>query len=68
MLDAQHLLGRIVLRLERAMQCLREPGGSGRLVAEPLQQLDDEGRCQAPVLVAAAVQDRNDALVIPFLG
>ncbi len=43
MLDAEHLFGGIVLRFECALQGMPRRRGRGRLIAEPVEQFDDEG-------------------------
>ena len=43
MLDAEHLFGGIVLRFECALQGMPRRRGRGWLIAEPVEQLDDEG-------------------------
>ena len=60
MLAPEDRLGRVALRLERPMQ--RLPGGrrGRRLIAQPLQQLDDEGGGQPLVLRESSAQQLVD--------
>ena len=59
--SAEQLFGRIALRLERALQRLPGRRRRRRLVAQPLQQLDDERRGQPAVGLdfRAAAADRD---------
>ena len=60
MLDPQHLLRSVALRLQRTLQ--RLPGGSrrGGLIAQPLQQFDDEGRRQSSVRLELGPEELVD--------
>ena len=59
MLAAQQLFGRVALRLERALQRQPRRRRRRRLIAQPLQQLDDEGRRRAARSPRLGAQQRD---------
>ena len=62
MLAAQQLVGRVPLRLECALQRHPHRTGRRRLVAQPLQQFDDEGGSETAVGLTFCVEETLDAL------
>ena len=70
-LDAQHLVRRVALAFERALQRVPRRRGRRRLIAQPVQQLDDERRRQTAArcgLVAQHLVDGDDALGLARAG
>ena len=64
-LDPQHLVGRVVLLLQRVLERLPRRPRRGRLVAQPLQQLHDERRREPVVVLPALLEEPADVRLGP---
>ena len=65
MLDPQHLVGRVVLILQRALQRLPRRARRRGLVAQPLEQLDHEGRREPVVVLPPLLEQPADIRLGP---